>query len=126
MVTHGKTRMAGLHSLLIYVHFKPLDWDTRCLCHSGASIQNNSPDSLSSLWVLCVKWTAFIPALIQTRFTILPDIHPLMHAFTYGGVNRALPLGHLDTPQGGAGDRTSNLAVTSQPALPPELLPVVH
>ena len=29
---------------------------------------------------------------------------------------------HLDTQLGGAGDRTSNLPVTSPPALPPELL----
>ena len=29
--------------------------------------------------------------------------------------------GHLDTPLGGAGDRTSNITVTSQPTLPPEL-----
>ena len=31
--------------------------------------------------------------------------------------------GHHDTQLGGAGDRTSNLEVTSQPALPPELMP---
>ena len=34
-----------------------------------------------------------------------------------------LAQGRLDTQLGGAGDRTSNLPVTSQPALPPELLP---
>ena len=28
--------------------------------------------------------------------------------------------GHLDTQLGGAGDQTSNLQVTIQPALPPE------
>jgi hypothetical protein len=33
---------------------------------------------------------------------------------------RRLAQGHLDIRQGGAGDRTSNLTVTSQPALPPE------
>ena len=33
---------------------------------------------------------------------------------------------HLHTQLGGAGDRTSNLLVTSQPALPPELLPPMH
>ena len=36
---------------------------------------------------------------------------------------RRLAQGHHDTQLGGAGDRTSNLAVTSQPALPPELTP---
>ena len=35
---------------------------------------------------------------------------------------RRLTQGHLHTQLGGAGDRTSNLPVTSQPALPPELL----
>ena len=35
---------------------------------------------------------------------------------------RHLAQGHLDTQIGGAGDQTSNLPVTSQPALPPELL----
>ena len=34
---------------------------------------------------------------------------------------RCLAQGHLDTPQlGGAGDQTSNLTVTGQPAVPPE------
>ena len=38
------------------------------------------------------------------------------------GAVRVLHLseGHLDTQQGGAGDRTSDHPVTSQPALPPE------
>ena len=36
---------------------------------------------------------------------------------------RRLAQGHLDTQLGGAGDQTSNLLVTSQPALHPELLP---
>ena len=45
---------------------------------------------------------------------------------TDGGVNHAgRQQGHYDTPLGGAGDR-SNLAVTSQPALPPELMPPPH
>ena len=34
---------------------------------------------------------------------------------------RCLAQGHLDTQLGGARVRTSNLAVPSQPALPPEL-----
>ena len=33
---------------------------------------------------------------------------------------RGFAQGHLDTQLGGAGDRTSDLPVTSQPALPPE------
>ena len=33
---------------------------------------------------------------------------------------RRLAQAHLDTQLGGAGDRTSNLPVTSQPTLPPE------
>ena len=33
---------------------------------------------------------------------------------------RCLAQGHLDTQLGGAGDRTSNLPVNSQPTLPPE------
>lgn len=32
-----------------------------------------------------------------------------------------LAQGHLDAPLGAAGDRTSNLPVTNQPPLPPEL-----
>ena len=69
---------------------------------------------------------------------MLPDIHTFIHTYTLthtdgGGVNHArrqasssravrvrrLAPGHLDTPLGGAGDRTSNIAVTSQPAVPP-------
>jgi hypothetical protein len=60
--------------------------------------------------------------------------HSYTHSHTDGGVSHAgrqparrEPLGggillreHLDTQLGGAGDRTSNLPVTSQPALPPE------
>ena len=34
---------------------------------------------------------------------------------------RGLAQGHHNTQLGGAGDRTSNLAVTGQPTLPPEL-----
>ena len=52
-----------------------------------------------------------------------------MHPFTHrqparqGAVRvRRLAQGHLDPQLGGAGDLTSNLPVTSQPTLPPELL----
>ena len=38
-------------------------------------------------------------------------------------MRRRLAQGHHDTQLGGAGDPTSNLAVTSQPALPPVLMP---
>ena len=37
---------------------------------------------------------------------------------------RRLAQGHHNAQLGGAGDRTSNLAVTSGPALPPELMEV--
>ena len=67
--------------------------------------------------------------------TILPHIHPFMNTFTHrwrcqpckatassSGAARGMCLAqrHLDTKRGGAGDRTSNLPVPSQPALPPE------
>ena len=79
----------------------------------------------------------FLTSGRSKRFTIQPNIHPFMHAFTHEfqprratagwsgvvRVRRRLAQGHLlHTPLGGggAGDRTSNLLVTSQPALPPE------
>ena len=79
------------------------------------------------------KGAAFISLFIVTRahpkrFTIFPDIHPFMHTFTHR--QRCQPCRatasssgavDLDTQLGGAGDRTSNLAVTSKPARPPEL-----
>ena len=57
-----------------------------------------------------------------------PNIHPFTHrrrgkatASLSGEVRvRRLAQGHLDTQLGGSGDRTSNLPVTVQPALPPE------
>ena len=45
------------------------------------------------------------------RFIVLTDIDPFTHTFKQ---------------LGGAGDRTSNLAVTSQPSLPPELMPLTY
>ena len=53
--------------------------------------------------------------------------HSPIHAHMQGGVNQAvryrcLAKGHLDTLLGGACDRTINIAITSQPTLPPELL----
>ena len=83
-------------------------------------------------------YSAFLTIGHSKRFTILPHIHhSRTHSRTDGGVNharrqparreltvrvRCLAQGHLDTQLGGAGDRTNNLQVTSQPALPPELL----
>ena len=74
----------------------------------------------------------FADAFIQS------DLQPFIHTFTHqrrsqprrapassSGAVRCLAQGHLDTQLGGAWDRTSNLPVTSQPALPPELLPPV-
>jgi hypothetical protein len=78
---------------------------------------------------------AFLTSGRSKRFTILPNIHPFTHTFTHrrrslprratasssGAVRvRRLAQGHLDTQLGGAGDRTSNLPVTGQPAVPPE------
>ena len=66
---------------------------------------------------------------------LLSDVHPFVHTFAQqrkckagkvtasssGTVRvRRLAQGHLDTRLGGAGNRTMNLPVTSQPALPPE------
>ena len=73
------------------------------------------------------------------RFTISLNIHPSMHTFTHprwcqpckatasspGAVRvRCLAEGHLDTRLGGAGDRNSNLPVTSQLYLLSHMLPV--
>ena len=52
--------------------------------------------------------------------------HPCKATASWSGAVRVrcLAQGHLDYQLGGAGDRTtSNLVVTSQPTLPPELLP---
>ena len=69
------------------------------------------------------------------HFTILPNIHPFTLKFTHRRRSqprrataswsaavrvRRLAQGHLHTQLGGAGDRTSNLPVTSQPAPPRE------
>ena len=62
------------------------------------------------------------------HFTILPNFHPFMHTFPHRRRSqpckatvmlRCLAQGHLDTQLSGAGDRTGNLPVTSQLALPP-------
>ena len=77
-------------------------------------------------WSKCSK-----NAYPNKRFTVLTDIHPFMHTFTHrrrsqprratassSGATRVrrLAQGYHDTRLGGAGDRTSNLAVTSQPS----------
>ena len=85
------------------------------------------------------RWNILeIPRLINGKlnacshskgFTILSNIHPFMHTFitswqsqpckASGAVSgRRLAQEHLNTQLGGAGDQTSNLPVTSQPALP--------
>ena len=61
---------------------------------------------------------------------IKTDLEPFVHTSTAESprpgdshpAGRRLAQGHLDTQLGGAGDRTSDLPVTRQPALPPELL----
>ena len=77
---------------------------------------------------------AFLNSSPSKRLTALPHIHPFMHTVTHrrrsqprrataswsGAVRvRRLAQGHLDT-LGEAGDRTSDLLVTSPPALPPD------
>ena len=77
-------------------------------------------------------YSAILTSGHSKRCTILPHIHPFMHTFTHrrrcqpckatasssGAVRvRCLAQGHLDNQLGGAGDRTSNLPVTSQTAL---------
>ena len=73
--------------------------------------------------------SAFLTSGHSKRLTILPHIHPFIHTFTHrprsqprkatasssGAVKvRCLAQGHLDTlALGRAGDRTSNLPVTS-------------
>ena len=52
------------------------------------------------------------------RFTIWPYIHPFIHTFKH--VRVRLPRDTRTLTSRGAGDRTSNPPVASQPALPPE------
>ena len=84
------------------------------------------------------KRAAFIQRFFSNQwpfkalYNIASHIHPFMHTFTHrrrgrqpcktsGALRvRCLAQGHVDIQLGGAGDRTSNLPVTSQPALPPE------
>ena len=80
------------------------------------------------LWGLQL-YSAFLTSGPSKPFTILPNIHTFRHwrrcqprkatASSSGAVKvRRLAQGHLDTQKlGGAGDRTSNLPVTSQPTL---------
>ena len=98
----------------------------------------------SSTWKVAArvvngKWTAFTIHIHSLRFSNQWPLKGLYntrtHSPTAGGVNHARrqparqewlgvrcqgAQGHLDSQLGGAGDRTSNLPVTSQPSLPPE------
>ena len=81
-------------------------------------------------------YSAFVTSGCSKHCTTLHNVHPCIHTFKHrrrnkprkgtagssGAVRvRRLAHGHLETQLGGAGDRTSNLLVTSsQPALPPE------
>ena len=80
-------------------------------------------------------YSAFLTSGHSKRFTVSPHIHLLLHIYTnrrrsqphkatassLGAARvRHLAQAHLNTQLGGAGDQTSNLPVTSQPALPPE------
>ena len=72
------------------------------------------------------KRTAFTQRCLQL-LTISPRIHPFMHPLTRTCTIDQGEASFSGTPQRslelGAGDQTSNLLVTSQPALSPELLP---
>ena len=88
---------------------------------------------LNDLWMDCIYIALLYPVATLKHFTILPNNHPFMLTFTHrrrcpcnaktsssGAVRvRDLAPGHLDIQLGGAGDGTSNLPVTSRPALPP-------
>ena len=66
--------------------------------------------------------TAIIPAGGLVAFPPACVVSTMQGDSWSGAVRvRRLALGHLETPLGGAGDPTSNLQVTSRPALPPEL-----
>ena len=84
-----------------------------------------------------MDWTAFIqrfstqwPLKVLYNTASRSPVHAHIHtpmaeeSATQGvrsGQGEGVSLrGHLDTRLGGAGDRTSNLQVTSRPALPPE------
>ena len=98
--------------------------------------------SLYSILLSCQMVTglhshsAFLTSGLSKQFTMLRHVRVFMHAFTLRrpcqpgtataswsgavGVRRRVAQGHLDARPGGAGDRTSNLRVTSQLALPPD------
>ena len=64
--------------------------------------------------------SSFFPA----RLSPLHGLGALLSGFDITSRHQSgLGQRHLDTLLGEAGDRTNNLQVTSQPALPPELLP---
>ena len=75
-------------------------------------------------------YSAILTSGHSKSFTICPNIHPFMHTFTAESTTiavrsvavrvRCFAQGQHDALLGGAGDRTSNLPVTSQPTLPPE------
>jgi hypothetical protein len=103
--------------------------DNSCLAQYSTNFIGGTPRPFFG------KWTAFIqrfsnqcPALYYLTFT-----HSCTHSHrrrcqpceATASLSRAvrvrcLAQGHLDTQLGGAGDQTSNLLVTSQPALPPD------
>ena len=84
----------------------------------------------------CICTALFLPVATQSTLHLWPNIHPFMHAFTpwrrsqprrataswSGGVrvrvSRSATPRHSE--EGGTGGQTSNLQVTSQPALPPK------
>ena len=61
------------------------------------------------------KQSAFMQRLYPKRFTMLPDIHRI-HRVNHAGGDSQLAGSSWGSQLGGAGDRTGNLAVTSQPS----------
>ena len=114
LIAHHKMKCKQLW-MSIGMHKKPKNLSIHKVCESlRAQILN----------IENVKWR-FYPK----RFTVLTDIHPFKHqrrsqphretASWSGAIRvRRLAQGHHNARR--SWDQTSNLAVTSQPALPPE------
>ena len=90
-------------------------------------------NACTQLNVVFSKWTTFLTSGQSALQYCLTFTHSCTHSHTDGGVNNArwqaacldqLGLGVLlrdtSTRLGGAGDRTSNLPVTTKHAIPPE------
>ena len=83
-------------------------------------------DLIGLLAMVKGKWTAFI-VRFSNRWPLKALYNITQHSLTHaqihthdGGVSHARHKENLDIQLGGVGDRTSNLPVTNQPALPSE------